>query len=268
MNLIELALTTYTESNAERVDTADDMASEARAEFLTHARASATTNLCQAAAALDWQYVTDNLPDHVEEARALLDPVRTEYLRYRIDNAQETAALELVQPCLACRTDRVSAVTSLFHLGQLLNEEQSHVQEGTDASAAQEPGPLAAVEAAEQRAASVAALARRLLAQYPGAGLTVDTVAVFGHESGGNNATLRIDVNGMEALRQVAASMGRDVETRMSGTHPGMVFEHGSVKYTADGIDVDLLAYTRLSDDEAAALLNQPAEDTAAEVSV
>ncbi|MFE9684124.1 hypothetical protein [Streptomyces sp. NPDC006285] len=265
MNLIELALTTYTESNAERADTEDDMAREARAEFLRHARASATTNLCEAAAALDWRYVTDNLPDDVEEARALLDPVRTEYLRYRVDNAREIAALELVQPCAACRTDRISAVTSLFQLGQLLNEEQSHVQE-PDRNADQEPGPLAALEQLENTTARVARLARRLTAEHPDAGLTVRFVSLYENEHGSGEPEIQLRAENVDAVRQVAAALGAEVKLHRSEARYGTAIEHADASATYDGIKVDLTGYRTLTADETEALLaeqNQAAETSA-----
>lgn len=263
MNLIDLALTKYTESIAERADTADDLDRAAREEFLSHARSSAATNLCQDAAALDWQYVTADLPDQVEEARAILALERAEYLRYRIDNAAETAALELVQPCLVCRNDRVSPVTSLFHLGQLLNQEDEPHDQDADDTGAQEPGPLAAVEAAERRAASVAAITRQLLADHPDAGFIADTVAVFGHEDGDGSAKLRLKADSLDALRQVAAALGLEVTDRVSGTHPSMVLRHASADYTVDDIEVELRAHERLPQDQATAWhaqQNQPAD--------
>ncbi|WP_326729024.1 hypothetical protein [Streptomyces phaeochromogenes] len=250
MNLIELALTTYTESKAERSEEADYHAEQARTEFLGHARSSAGTNLCKDAADLDWQYVTEGLPDQMEEARALLVPGRREYLRYRIDNGPGTVAFELVQPCTACRNDRVSPVTGLFHLGQLLTEDDGpHPATGGD----QEPGPLAAIEQASAHAARVARLARHLIAEHPDAGLAVQHVSLFGHEHGDGRAEIHFNAGGLDALRRVAAALGAEVTVRVSGGSPAFVLEHGSATGTVDDIDVELRAYSQMSDDEAAA---------------
>ncbi|MCX5601560.1 hypothetical protein OOK29_25760 [Streptomyces phaeochromogenes] len=263
MNLIDLATAAFAESSASADIDAAEQAAEAEARFLKYARGCVRKTLDEAAAdLLDWQYIpADRLPDQIEEARALLTPGRLEYLRYRVNHSADAEYLDLVQPCRACDNDGISPVTSLVHLGQLLNEEDKPHDQDTDA---QEPGPLDAVDAAERRAAVVAALALRLLAQHPDADLTVDTVAVFGHDDGDGSAQLRLKAADLNALRLVAAAMGRNVATKVSGTHPGMVFEHGDVIFTVDGTEVQLRAHTRLPDDEAAAWLAQQDQPEAA----
>jgi hypothetical protein len=125
MNLVELALTTYTEGTAAHVEQDEHYAVQAREELLRLARACAGSTLCTDAASLEWQYATEGLPEQVEEARAFLVLGRPEYLRYRIDHDDvDNVSFDLVRPCLACGHDRIATVNSLFHLGQLLHQEE------------------------------------------------------------------------------------------------------------------------------------------------
>ncbi|MCX5239731.1 hypothetical protein OG824_31480 [Streptomyces prunicolor] len=121
MKLIELAVTTYTEYEAQAPVEAAEMFAQARVEFLALVRRSVGETLCADAEKLDWQYTpSEGLPEEVEQATALLEPGRTEYLRYRADHGKDIWALELVRPCDACCTCRIDVVHSLTHLGQLL----------------------------------------------------------------------------------------------------------------------------------------------------
>ncbi|WP_019060041.1 hypothetical protein [Streptomyces prunicolor] len=128
MKFIELALTTYDEYEAAEPAHAVEMAEmfeQAREEFLVLARRCAGETLCADAGKLDWQYTpSEGLPDEVEQATALLEPGRLEYLRCRADHGKETLALELVRPCGACGVDRIDEVQSLTRLGQLLAEDR------------------------------------------------------------------------------------------------------------------------------------------------
>lgn len=270
MNLIDLAVTTYTEGGSSAEDQAAEQAAQEQAQFLKYARGCAGSTLAHAAAELDWQYTAaDRLPDQVEEARALLSPGRLEYLRYRMDHHTDpdaTVDLELVQPCWACGQDRISPVASLFQLGQLLAEtdDQAH---GGDEDQAQEPGPLAAVEELETHMARLTRLARRLLIEHPDAGLTVQYVSLFGHENGGGRAEVHFKADGLGALFEVAGALGAEVTVKVSSTHPSYVFEHGTARVTVGGVDVELTGYRKLPDDEAAtwrAQQDQADEDGAA----
>ncbi|MGI3230597.1 hypothetical protein ACRJ4B_49935 [Streptomyces sp. GTA36] len=254
MNLIDLAVTTFTESTAERADTADELAEQARIEFLESARSSAGLTLCPDAAALDWQYVTEGLPDQVEEARARLVPGRPEYLRYLVDHSgdQVQVAFELVQPCAACHVDRVSPVTGLFHLGQLLSAADApHPDLGE--GQAQKPGPLAAIEQTEVHAARVTRLARLLLDEHPDAGLTVDHTYLFGYKDGEGRIEIHFNADSLDSLRRVAAAHEAEVTERVSGSRHGLVLEHGSATFQADGIEVQLQAYSQMPEEAAAA---------------
>jgi hypothetical protein len=260
MNLIELALHTYAESAADEAASADDIAEQARAAFLDWARRSATANVPEIAGDLTWRYVTKVLPDQVEEARALLAPGRLEYLRYRVDNRVETATLELVQPSAA---DRVTPVTSLVHLGKLLDEQQPRqTSKGDAGSGGQEPGPYAAVDQAVEHAERVGVLFRWLRDQYPDAGLIADTVSLFGHQTGEGSADLHLTLGGLDVLRTVAAALGAEVSVRTSGGS-GMVLELGTANCTLRDIDVQLRAVDRMPADRAAAWVEE--QDRAAE---
>ncbi|MCX4974271.1 hypothetical protein [Streptomyces sp. NBC_00620] len=265
MNIVELALTTYAESTAERVDTEEELAEQARAEFLEAARSCAGSTLDVTATDLDWTYVpADSLPDQVEEARALLDPHRPEYLRYRVNHAASpdvTVSLDLVEPRKA---DRISPVSSLYHLGQLLTPARPATTTAPDEDQPEKPGPLAAIEQAEQHTARVAAVARQLLADHPDSGLAVQNVVVFGHENSGS-AEIGCRVEGLDAVHRVAASFGAEVAVRVTGSGPDMVLEHGSATVTVDGIDVNLAGYSKMPKDEAAAWLAQQNQAPAAD---
>ncbi|MFI5880902.1 hypothetical protein [Streptomyces sp. NPDC051554] len=126
MTLIELAVTTYTEHEAQAPVQAAEMFAQARVEFLALVRRSVAETLCADAEKLDWQYTpSEGLPEEVEQATALLEPGRPEYLRYRADHGKDTWALELVRPCDACGTERIDSVHNLTRLGQLLTEDRS-----------------------------------------------------------------------------------------------------------------------------------------------
>jgi hypothetical protein len=256
MNLIELALTTYTEGTAAEAERDAEYAAEARAELLRFARACASSTLSTDAADLDWQCTTEGLPEEVEEARAVLAAGRPEYLRYRVDHQASPdveVSFDLVQPCLACGHDRIAKVTSLFHLGQLLHQDPR-----LDAGPAPhtEPGPLAAVEALEARTAGVSQLARRLIAQHPDAGLAVSHIVCIGHDDGSGSTEIHFNAASTNAVRQVAAAIDAEVTTRNSSTPApyGVVLEHASARGRLGlAVDVTVSGYTQLADDEAAA---------------
>ncbi|WP_405960559.1 hypothetical protein OG235_24505 [Streptomyces sp. NBC_00024] len=257
MNLIELALTTYTEGTAHEAERAEEYAAAAREELLRFARACASSTLSADAADLDWQVTTEGLPKEMEEARALLVPGRPEYLRYRINHAASPdveVSFELVQPCQACGNDRISLVTSLFHLGALLHQDP-HPADEEDQAPKEEPGPLLSVQVLEVRAVAMTGLAQRLRAEHPDAGLTVTNTSLFGHHDGDTSATLHLEATSVNAARAVAAALGTDLATRFvdHGAPYPAVLEHAKASAIVDGIDVELTAFTKLSDDEAAA---------------
>lgn len=257
MNIVELALTTYTESKAMEAEEAGDRFERERDEFMKRARGCASSTLSEDAGDLDWQYTpAASLPDSVEEARALLAPGRLEYLRYRADYADEdnmSVAFELVQPCLACGHDRITEVTGLFHLGQILSQPEDQRPTAGEGEGLAAPGPLAGIDALQARADRVTRLARNLVAEHPDASLTVRFATVVGHQDGGNRAELQLRAASVGAAAAVAKALGTELVTQISSTIPAYVFRRGDVTVTVDGIEVQLSAHTRLTDDEAAA---------------
>jgi hypothetical protein len=250
MNIIERALTTYTESKAMEAETAGEYAEAARKEFLQTARDWASGTLDAAAADLDWQYTpVGDLPERVEEARALLTPGGLAYLRYRADYDEEKFSFDLVQPRQA---DRVSPVTGLFCLGQLLSETDG-TRRAAEGGGEELPGPLAGIEALESQAIRVAQLGRRLLAQHGDAGLTFQLANLFGHSDGECTAELQLQVSSIEAAQRVAATLGIELTTQVTSSIPAYVFRRADGSTTIDGTEVKLAAYTQLSDDEAQA---------------
>jgi hypothetical protein len=265
MNLIELALTTYTEGTAAKAERAEEYAAEARDELLRLARACASSTLSTDAADLDWQYTTEGLPESLEEARAFLTAGRPEYLRYRIDHKDPDVqvSFELVQPCLACEHDRVSPVTGLFHLGQLLHQEP---HPDTHEAPATEPGPLAAIERLHAVFTRADRVAQRLIAQHPDASLTVTNASLFGHEHGDGLAKLRFQSTSISQARQLARVLGTELTTQIKGDtgRYATVIEHGHAETVIDGVEVDLSVYTHLTVDEAAAWRAQQDQATEA----
>jgi hypothetical protein len=255
MNLVQLALTTYTEGTAIQAEAAPELAEQARNEFLQHARSYADHTLSQAAGELVWQYVTEGLADEVEEARAVLAPGRPDYLRYRLDHSTDSVevSFDLVQPCFTCGTDRVSPVRGLFHLGELLHGERHPDPELAGQS---EPGPLAASEALDARASDVSRLFRGLMSRYPDAGLALSHIVCIAYAETDGSTQVEINAASADAVREVATGLGAEITTRHSATPGpyGGVVEHATAKgrLGAD-IEITVRGYSRLTDDEAAA---------------
>ncbi|MFJ4787641.1 hypothetical protein [Streptomyces sp. NPDC088794] len=123
MNIIEAALTSFEEHEAAQPARAAEEYEHNREKFLRYARRHATRTLSEEAGNLDWQYTpADRLPESVEEATAILEPGRPDYLVYQYDYSRETATLKLVQPCTACGSQRVNPVDGYVTLGRLLTE--------------------------------------------------------------------------------------------------------------------------------------------------
>lgn len=113
--LVEAAEAAY----AEYAGDAEARLAVVRETFLDAARATARSRFGSPANALEWTYTpVVDLPADAEEATAPLGPGRSEFFRYRYD-AKRTA-FELVQPCGACGDTRVTEVSGLTHLGELL----------------------------------------------------------------------------------------------------------------------------------------------------
>ncbi|MFM9595705.1 hypothetical protein ACKI1J_24405 [Streptomyces scabiei] len=257
MNLVDLALTTYTEGTAAQAEQDAEYAVEAQQELLRLARACASSTLCADAASLDWQCVTESLPEHVEEARAFLALGFPEYLRYRIDhNDVDNVSFDLVRPCPPCGRDRIDKVNSLFNLGQLLHQAEEPAP-GKTAEAVAEPGPLAALEALQDCSGRMAALGRRLVAEHPG--LTVTSASVFGHDDASSSGKLRLQADTIEIFDQVAVPLRVEVtdQTRGGRSQYDLVFRHVSAATEVDGIELELRATHQLTADEAAAWRTQ-----------
>lgn len=256
MNLIELALTTYTEGAAAKAEELADRSVEARDEFLAHADSCARGILNSSAENLTWQYTTTGLPDETEEARAFLALGRPEYLRYRVSGIDDhKVSFDLVQPCRACGHDRITTITSLYHLGQILHGTQ-HPAAESDQAPKKEPGPLAALDAWDARTARVSELARRLIAEHPDANLAFSHIVAIAHNDGGGSTDLHLTAASAAAVRQVAAALGAEVTSRhtASPVPHGVVLEHvtATVRLSAT-VNLTVLGYSDLTDDEAAA---------------
>jgi hypothetical protein len=269
MNLIDLALTTYTEYLGAAEDVAAEQAEQLRDTFLSAARATASARLGSAADQLDWTYTPHGgQAKNTEQATAPLAQGRPEYLRYRYDHDAEDTSFALVQPCSACGHDRINEIPGLTRLGELLHHDH-HQADEEDQAPEEEPGPLVSVQVLEVRAVAMTGLARRLLAKHPDAGLTVTNTSLFGHHDGDSTATLHLEAADVNAARTVAAALGTDLATRIVDHGPPYpaVMEHATATATVGGVQVELTAFTKLTDDEAAAWRaqqNQATEDQAA----
>lgn len=248
---------------------AGDSKEQEQVEFLQAAADFTAKTLGSAADGLPWTYVPEEgLPEHTFAATAALAPGRAHdaYLTYRFEAYNSESLLALVRTCRSCTHELVNPVDSLAELGRLLEENQAHSKDGDDTdSEGQEPGPLAAIESVEHRVGLVARLARRLLAEYPDAGLTVQHTYVFGHGDGGGRTDFQLKVNGLDTLSRIASALGAETDVSVSNTMPGMVFEHGSATCTVDGIDVTISGYSQMPEDRAAAWLAQQNQATATE---
>ncbi|MDX3507419.1 hypothetical protein PV755_00530 [Streptomyces caniscabiei] len=269
MNLIELALTTYTEGAAAKTEQTAALAEEARVEFLAAADSCAHGVLNSGADSLDWRYTTTGLPEQVEEARTVLVPGRPEYLRYRVDHTDSPdveVSFDLVRPCLSCGHDRVDQVTSLFRLGQLLHEPRRPAA-GTGQETEREPGALAALDAWDARAARVSELARRLIAEHPDAGLAFSHIVAIAYTDGDGSTDLHLTAASALGVRQVAAALGAEVTSRhtASPVPHGVVLEHVTATARLDTtVNLTVLGYSDLTDDEAAAWRAQQNQDAEA----
>ncbi|MFF7308106.1 hypothetical protein [Streptomyces sp. NPDC008137] len=121
LTLVELAEISYTEYANSAEEEAGERFEQEREDFLVMARATARSRFNAAADQLQWTYTPHNeLPEDVEEATAPLATGRPEFFRVRFNHATEATSFELVQPCSACGEARITEVTGLVQLGELL----------------------------------------------------------------------------------------------------------------------------------------------------
>lgn len=273
MNLIDAAQAAHaaatTEAAAAKIDRAARQAerqAEEREDFLRTADNRATELFGPAADNLPWQYTPEqDLPEYTSEATAPLPPARGHdlHLACTFHAMQGSVGFSLVETCRSCTSQTTTAVRSLAELGELLDETETAKHYGSstgqDDGQTAEPGPLAAIEELETHAARLARLARRLLAEHPDTGLTVQYTSLYGHERGGGRAELHLNADSTAAVRQVADAIGAEAELRVSGTTRHFLFRHATAKTTHDGVDVELTACDQLPDDEATAWLTEHA---------
>jgi hypothetical protein len=121
LTLVELADISYSEYANSTQEQADEQFEKNRESFLAIARTTARGRFGSTADQMEWAYTPHaELPEDIEEATAPLAEGRTEYFRCRFNAATEATTFELVQPCSACGNDRITEVTGLVQLGQLL----------------------------------------------------------------------------------------------------------------------------------------------------
>ncbi len=121
LTLVELADISYTEYVNGSEELPNETFEQERENFLSIARTIARSRFSATADQLEWTYTPHaELPQDIEQATAPLAPGRTEYFRCRYNHATETTSFELVQPCSACGEARITEVTGLVQLGELL----------------------------------------------------------------------------------------------------------------------------------------------------
>ncbi|MFJ9243773.1 hypothetical protein [Streptomyces sp. NPDC101776] len=117
-------------------------------------------------------------------------------------------------------------------------------------SGATQDRPLAAVQTLESTVFRLGQLARRLLAEYPDAGLIVDTCHVFGHDDGESSSQLELRAPDVDAVRAVCAALGAEAHTKTVDHH--IVMEHVRGETTLDGVCVKVRAFRHFSSEESA----------------
>ncbi|MEU1276503.1 DUF6195 family protein [Streptomyces sp. NPDC005799] len=267
MSLNDIAKAAYADQASVDAEQQAAHESEAAEEFLAAARHVARNVLGEAAEVLPWQYTPwAQAAKDTEEATAALAPGlhHTLALRYAYTQDDERAQFGLVQTCVSCGCRIVTEVTSLHHLGKLLDEADGPGQAHADGrNGAEGDGPFGCADSLLEQATSLVQLVRRLVARHPQAGVAVDMASLLSHSSGSTTGRLRLETTTAEAAAEVAASLGMDVTTEVTGASGSYVFRRTRGLCTVDGIEVQIEGYTQLPDDEAAAWRSQ--QDQAAE---
>lgn len=245
---------------------------EEESDFLRSAAEHTAKVLGPAAANLSWLYTPKSeTPEHIFAATASLAPLRAHeaHLAFTFDAYNGSAVLAVVRICRSCTHQLNDEIDSLAALGRVLDDARPHGQDDSDEDHNQDaaPGPLAAIEAWETRAAGISKLARRLIAEHPDAGLTVSHIVCTGHDDGSGSTEVNFTAASTDAVRQVAAALDAEVTTRHSGSPSpyGVVLEHADARGRLGlAVDVTVRGYTQLPDDEAAAWRAQQDQATEA----
>ncbi|MEU9149163.1 DUF6195 family protein [Streptomyces sp. NPDC048417] len=264
-SLIAAARAAYTgrtvESDAQRAENE----AKAASEFIADAHRCARDILGEAADVLSWDYTPwDRSPKDTEEATAVLDPGHHHSfaLRYSRMTEPTEVAFALLATCVTCGCHTVNEVSSLAHLGQLLEmADQSDAQHQEQAQGVAEP--LECLADLPGRASLLKQVAARLTALYPKASLRIDTAVIWTHADGDGSSELHLRATSAESAAKVAQSLGAASVTKTTGDANSYVMRRTNATATVDGITVQLAGYTRLSDDETAAWLaeQQPAAE-------
>lgn len=121
MSLIEAASAAYADQLAATQGQLDEQHQKNIVDFLADAQRTAEARLGTSAAELDWMYTSpDDLEDDVEEATAILEKGRWEWLRFRVADMGDRVTFELVRQCSTCSHEEAHEVDNLVRLGELL----------------------------------------------------------------------------------------------------------------------------------------------------
>lgn len=253
--LIDLARAAYAARSIVDAEELADRESKAAEEFLTSARRTARDVLGEPADDLPWRYTPwVQAREDTEEATAVLPPgIRHQFaLRYAHimqSDASTCVELALVQTCNSCGCSEACEVTSLEHLGQLLEQADGIGQPHGDTHEVGESQPLTAIAALQDLTTRISELAHRLAE----AGLTVDTASVFSTSSGATTCKMRAEADTAEAVVTTATSVGLDVDVDIHATAGTYVFRRARASGDVGGVELQLSGYTQLPVDEAAA---------------
>lgn len=264
--LIDLARAAYAARTIVDAEQLAEREGKAAEEFLTVARSTARDVLGEPADDLPWRYTPwAQAPEDTEEATAALPPgIRHRFaLRYAhtVEGDSSTrVGLALVQTCNSCGCTKTRDVTSLEHLGQLIDQAESVSHTTSDAQDSGESQPLKAIAMLHTLAGRIGELAHRLT----DAGLTVDMASIYSSSTGSTTSKLRADSDTAEAVIDAAATLGLEVKVDVHVTAGGTyVFRRADASGIFDGIAVDIIGHTQLPAEEAdawRAQQNQTAE--------
>lgn len=121
MSLIEAAAAAYADRLAATQGQLDEQHEQEIKNFLNAAQMTAEARLGTVAAGLDWIYTSpDDVEDGVQEATALLEKGRWDWLRFQVSNEGDNVTFELVKQCNHCGHEEAHEVDGLARLGELL----------------------------------------------------------------------------------------------------------------------------------------------------
>lgn len=259
--LNSLAKAAYTASVTTSDAESAEMEARAAEEFLSVARRCARDVLGEAADVLPWRYTPwAESAEGTEEAIADLAPGRAHSFALHYICTDSSVVFGLAATCVGCGCRTITPVSSLQHLGQLLDEADGQDEQHHDDGATDKPGPLAGIDGLTSAAEQVAQLVRRLVARHPEAGLRVDFASAYGHHApggvrgGAGGGSLRLSAKSAETVLDIVQTLDDQAGVKTSTEDSGAwVSRWVTASYSSGEFEVQISGHTRLSDEETAA---------------